>query len=101
MTSKIQAVAPRLSDEETDPIEQDETEGIASSIVEGSGWLPWDMEDIADIKRLIATKMPEKSKKVLDAFLQGFSYNDIGMTEKHWRYHFAAGIDIIKKELKL
>jgi hypothetical protein len=101
MTSKIQAVAPRLSDEETDPIEQDETEGIASSIVEGSGWLPWDMEDIADIKRLIATKMPEKSKKVLDAFLQGFSYNDIGMTEKHWRYHFAAGIDIIKQELKL
>lgn len=101
MTSKIQAVAPRLSDEETDPIEQDETEGIASSIVEGSGWLPWDMEDIADIKRLIATKMPEKSKKVLDAFLQGFSYNDIGMTEKHWRYHFAAGIEIIKKELKL
>ena len=101
MTSKIQAVAPRLSDEETDPIEQDETEGIASSIVEGSGWLPWDMEDIADIKRLIATKMPEKSKKVLDAFLQGFSYNDIGMTEKHWRYHFAAGIEFIKKELKL
>ena len=101
MTSKIQAVAPRLSDEETDPIEQDETEGIASSIVEGSGWLPWDIEDIADIKRLIATKMPEKSKKVLDAFLQGFSYNDIGMTEKHWRYHFAAGIDIIKQELKL
>ena len=65
MTSKIQAVAPRLSDEETDPIEQDETEGIASSIVEGSGWLPWDIEDIADIKRLIATKMPEKSKKVI------------------------------------
>jgi hypothetical protein len=101
MTSKIQAVAPRLSDEETDPIEQDETEGIASSIVEGSGWLPWDMEDIADIKRLIATKMPEKSKKVLDAFLQGFSYNDIGMSEKTWRYHFAAGINIIKRELKL
>jgi len=100
MTSKIQAVAPRLSDEETDPIEQDESEGIASSIVESSGWLPWDAEDVSDIKRLIA-KMPEKQRKVLDAFLQGFSYNDIGISEKTWRYHFAAGIEFIKKELKL
>lgn len=101
MTSKIQAVAPRLSDEETDPIEQDESEGIASSIVEGNGWLPWDMDDIGDIKRIISTKMPEKSKKVLDAFLQGLSYNDIGLTEKYWRYHFEAGIELIKKELKV
>lgn len=100
MTSKLQAVAPRLSDEETDPIEQDETEGIASSMIEGAGWLPWDIDDIADIKRLI-TKMPEKQRKVLEAFLQGLSYNDIGLTEKHWRYHFAAGIEFIKKELKL
>ena len=100
MTTKIQAVAPRLSDEDPDPIEQDETEGIASSIVEGSGWLPWDAEDISDIKRLIA-KMPEKQRKVLDAFLQGFSYNDTRMTEKTWRYHFNAGIEFIKQELKL
>jgi hypothetical protein len=101
MTSKIQAVAPRLSDEETDPIEQDESEGIASSIAENVGWVPWSIEDISEIKRLINNKMPEKPKKVLDAFLQGFSYNDIGMTEKHWRYHFDAGIELIKKELKL
>ena len=101
MTAKIQAVAPRLSDEETDPIEQDESEGISSSIVEGNGWLPWDVEDISDIKRLINARMPEKSKKVLEAFLQGLSYNDLGLTEKHWRYHFAAGIEFIKKELKL
>jgi len=100
MTSKIQAVAPRLSDEDPDPIEQDESEGISSSIVESAGWLPWDAEDISDIKRLI-TKMPEKQRKVLDAFLQGLSYNDLSMTEKHWRYHFAAGIEFIKKELKL
>jgi len=101
MTSKIQAVAPRLSDEEMDVIEQDESEGISSSMLEGGGWLPWDVEDVADIRRLICTKMPEKSKKVLDAFLQGLSYNDIGLTEKHWRYHFAAGVAFIKKELKL
>ena len=54
-----------------------------------------------DIKRLMSKNMPEKSRKVLDAFLQGLSYNDIGMTEKHWRYHFAKGVEIIKRELKL
>ena len=41
MTTKIQAVAPRLSDEDPDPIEQDETEGISSSIIENNGWLLW------------------------------------------------------------
>ena len=101
MTSKVQAVAPRLSDEDPDPIEQDESESIASSIIEGSGWLPWDMEDMDDIKRLMSKNMPEKSRKVLDAFLQGLSYNDIGMTEKHWRYHFDAGVEFIKGEFKL
>ena len=101
MTAKVQAVAPRLSDEETDPIEQDETEGIASSIIEGVGWQPWDLEDIADIKRLINSKMPEKSRKIMEAFLQGLGYNDIGVSEKYWRYHFAEGIEFIKKELKL
>jgi len=45
--------------------------------------------------------MPEKQRKVLDAFLQGFSYNDMRMTEKTWRYHFNAGIEFIKQELKL
>jgi hypothetical protein len=101
MTTKVQAVAPRLSDEETDPIEQDETEGISSSIVENMGWLPWDTEDISDIKRLINTKMPEKQRRVLEAFLQGLSYNDLNVSEKYWRYHFMAGIEFIKQELKL
>lgn len=101
MTVKIKAVSPRLSDEETDPVEQDETEGIASSIVESNGWLPWSVEDIADIKRIIYTKMPLRSKEVFDAFLQGFNYTDRGLTEKRWRYHFQIGLDIIKKELKL
>jgi hypothetical protein len=45
--------------------------------------------------------MPEKQRKVLDAFLQGLSYNDVGLTEKTWRYNFTAGIEFIKQELKL
>jgi hypothetical protein len=101
MTAKVQAVAPRLSDEDPDPIEQDESESIASSIIEGAGWLPWDIEDIEDIKRLIDKRMDPKQRKVFVAFLGGLNYNDIGMTEKHWRYHFAAGVEFIKKELKV
>ena len=97
--NKINAVAPRLSDEDPDPIEQDESEGISAHVIEG--WLPWDAEDVTDIKRLISTKLPEKPRKILEAFLQGLDYNDIGVTEKHWRYHFLNGIEFIKQELKL
>ena len=38
----VHAVKPRLSDEEKDPIEQDDLEGISPEHSEG--WLPWDME---------------------------------------------------------
>ena len=96
---KVNAVAPRLSDEDIDPIEQDDTENVSSQIVEG--WLPWDPEDIADIHRLIVQKMPVKQRFVVQAFLDGLNYTDIYVTEKYWRYHFAKGIEFIKKELKL
>jgi hypothetical protein len=45
--------------------------------------------------------MPTKQKYVLDAFLDGLNYTDLGVTEKYWRYHFSKGIEFIKKELKL
>ena len=97
MTAKIQAVTPRLSDEDPDPLEQDETENI----VESNGWLLWDNDDIADIKRLIDNRMSKKQKQIFNAFLHGLSYNDLNVSEKYWRYHFLQGIEFIKKELKL
>jgi hypothetical protein len=97
MTARIQGVAPRLSDEDPDPIEQDESE----SIIESNGWLLWDNDDISDIKKIIDKRMTEKQKEVFNAFLQGLSYNDLNVSEKHWRYHFLQGIEFIKKELKL
>jgi hypothetical protein len=45
--------------------------------------------------------MDPKQKEVFVAFLNGESYNDIGVTEKYWRYHFAKGIEFIKQELRL
>jgi hypothetical protein len=96
---KVRAIAPRLSDEDIDPIEQDDMETISSQVVEG--WLPWDPEDVTDIKRLIAEKMPQKQQFVIEAFLDGLNYVDVGVTEKYWRYHFAKGIEFIKQELKI
>lgn len=96
---KLNAVAPRLSDEDIDPIEQDETENSSMQVIEG--WLPWEPEDIVDIRRLIADRMNIKQKFVIEAFLDGQNYHDINVTEKYWRYHFAKGINFIKKELKL
>lgn len=98
-THKVNAMAPRLSDEDPDPIEQDETDGISASIIEG--WLPWEPDDIADIRKLIAERLPAKQQFIIEAFLDGLTYNDVCVTEKYWRYHFAKGIELIRKELKL
>jgi len=96
---KVSSIAPRLSDEDVDPIEQDEIENSSMMVVEG--WLPWDPEDIIDIRRLIESKMPVKQKFVIESFLDGQNYSDVNVTEKYWRYHFAKGIEFIKKELKI
>jgi len=96
---KLNAVAPRLSDEDIDPIEQDDSDNLSLQLTEG--WLPWDPEDIADIRRLILEKMPMKQQFIIVSFLDGMSYTDVNVTEKYWRWHFTKGIEFIKKELKL
>ena len=96
---KVNAVAPRLSDEDIDPIEQDDSDNISNHVIEG--WQPWDQEDIDDIRRLIEDRMPPKQQFVIEGFLDGLTHIELGVTEKHWRYHFAKGVEFIKKELKL
>ena len=96
---KVNAIAPRLSDEDIDPLEQDDSDNFSLQLTEG--WLPWDPEDIADIRRLILEKMPVKQQFIITAFLDGMSYTDVNVTEKYWRWHFAKGIEFIKRELKL
>lgn len=96
---KIKAVTPRLSDEDPDPLEQDELENSTAQLTDG--WFPWDPEDINDIRNLIRERMPKEQKEIFVAFLTGQGYNDIGVTEKYWRYHFAKGIEFIKKEFGL
>ena len=96
---KINCATPRLSDEELDPLEQDDNEGVSTEMVEG--YFPWTQEDIVDIKRLIQDKMPTKQQFIFDAFLEGLTFVDVDVTEKYWRYHFTKGVEFIKKELKI
>lgn len=96
---KINAITPRLSDEDPDPIEHEDHEVYSAITMEG--WLPWDVDDIMDIRNLIETRMPQKQRYVLTSYLNGYNYQDIGVSEKYWRYHFSKGIEFIKKELKV
>lgn len=98
-THKVNAAKTRLSDEEMDPIEQDDLDTQPELLVDG--WTPWDPEDILDIKKLIDERLPAKQREILEAFLEGKTHKEIGVTEKYWRWHFAKGIEFIKKELKL
>lgn len=96
---KVNAATPRLSDEEPDLLEQDDTEGVTAELIEG--YLVWTTDDIADIHKLIEYQLDEKERAILSAFLEGMTYMDLGVTEKYWRYHFAKGVEFIKRELGL
>ena len=96
---KINCVAPRLSDEEPDLMEQEDVEGI--STIQSDGWLPWTHDDMIDIRHIISDRMPQKQREIMEAFLVGNNAADLGVTEKYWRYHFKRGVELIKKELGL
>jgi hypothetical protein len=93
----INCSRPRLSDEEMDPIEQDDSESVSQQSSEG--WVPWDLDDLIDIRRIIDERMPMKQKQVIEAFLVGRTYTDVDMTEKYWRYHYEKAVEFIQKEL--
>jgi len=95
----INCSKPRLSDEEMDPLEQDDIDAFAGML--DNGWLPWDLDDLIDIERIIEDRMPEKQKQIIEAFLNGMTYLDVGVTEKYWRYHYEKAVQFIQEELKL
>lgn len=95
----IKGSRTRLSDEEIDPLEQDDYD--SSNPFQNDGWLLWDEEDLLDIRRIINERMPPKEKEVVEAFLNGLGYKELMVTEKYWRYHFQRAVELIKKEMKL
>lgn len=94
---KVNAATPRLSDEEVDPLEQDDNEGITAEMIEG--YLIWTTDDITDVRKLIEYHLAEQERAILNAFLEGLTHMDLGVTEKYWRYHFTKGVMFIKREL--
>ena len=98
MRITVNCSKPRLSDEEMDPIEQDDIEGISHHMSEG--WVPWNVDDLIDIRRIIDDRMPGKQRQIINAFLKGMNFDDMGVTEKYWRYHYEKAIEFIQEELK-
>jgi hypothetical protein len=94
---KVNAAMTRLSDEEPDLMEQEDIEGF----LHGDGQATWTSDDLIDIKRIIETKMPEKQREVLEAYILGHNAEDLDVTEKYWRYHLKRAITLIKKEMGL
>jgi len=94
---KKNCATPRLSDEEPDPMEQEDVEGISGETVEG--WVPWSNEDMIDIRRIINGRLSLKQQEVVEAFLMGNNANDLGVTRKYWQYHLSQAIKIIQKEM--
>jgi hypothetical protein len=95
----INCSKPRLSDEEIDPLELDDIDAYSGQLE--AGWTPWDLDDLIDIERIIDERMPEKQKQIIEAFLMGMTYLDVGVSEKYWRYHYEQAVEFIKGELKL
>ena len=95
---EVNAAHPRLSDEDPDPMERDDPSESALSVITIEGWLPWTPEDINDVRKIIS-RLEAKQQFILEAYLDGMTFNDVSVSEKYWRYHFAKGLEIIKKEL--
>ena len=99
MKTTISCSRTKLSDEEIDPLERDDVDALSNLL--DVGWVPWNLDDLIDIERIIDEKMTSKQKQIIQAFLLGLNYKDLKVSEKYWRYHFTSAIEFIKKELKL
>lgn len=87
----------RLSDEEMDPMENDEAyiEPLAAMYA-STNWSP---ETLQDVYNVISDKLSEKQKEIVEAHLMGYTHKDLQVTEKYWRYHWGKAVSKIKKEL--
>ena len=95
---KMNATIRRLSDEEPDPIEHDDTTAEPSTVV---GWAPWGPDTIQDVYNVISDKLTEKQREIIEAHLMGYNHKDLAVTEKYWRYHYMMAVKRIRKELSV
>lgn len=96
--SKVNATIRRLSDEEPDPLENEDS---STEPTEGGGWAPWGPDTIQDVYNIVAERLNEKQREIIEAHLAGYNHHDLQVTEKYWRYWYASAIQKIRKELKV
>ena len=97
----VKAARPRLSDEEVDPIEQEQNEREGYGSHELEGWLLWEEDDLFDVYRIIEERLPPVQRQVIEAFLDGMGYKELGCSSKYFRYHLEKAIEFIQNELKI
>ena len=95
---KMNATIRRLSDEEPDPIEHDDTTAEPSTVV---GWAPWGPDTVQDVYNIVGEKLNDKQREIIEAHLAGYNYHDLAVTEKYWRYWYGSAVNKIRKELKV
>ena len=98
MKHTINATIRRLSDEEPDALEQEDS---TSEPTTGGGWAPWGPDTIQDVYNIISDKLSDTQREIVEAHLMGYNHKDLQVTEKYWRYHYGTAIKKIQKELKL
>lgn len=95
---KFNATIRRLSDEEVDPMENDDPSMEPLAMIH---WAPWGPDTIQDVYNIISRKLTTQQQEIIEAHLLGRNYRDLGVTEKYWRYHWAQAVKRIRRELKI
>ena len=98
MKHVVNATIRRLSDEEPDPIENDDASVESSA---ASGWASWGPETIRDIQHVIENRLTPQQREIVEAMLAGFTHKDLAVSEKYWRHHLSQAVKKIRKELKV
>jgi hypothetical protein len=96
-TYVMNKASPRLSDEEPDPLERDDSDDDPLH-ESGDRGLPWDSDDLIDIRNIV-DELPVEQQEIVEAMLLGQNHDDLEVTEKYWRYHLAKAVATIRRKM--
>jgi hypothetical protein len=96
-TYVMNKASPRLSDEEPDPLERDDPDDDPLH-ESGDRGLPWDSDDLLDIRNIV-DELPVEQQEIVEAMLLGQNHEDLEVTEKYWRYHLAKAVATIRRKM--
>jgi len=94
----VNATIRRLSDEEPDPLENDDASVEPSTT---TGWASWGPDTIQDIYNIVSDRLSPQQREIIEAHLAGYNHKDLAVTEKYWRYWMQSAVNKIRKELKI